>query len=139
MLYNNPVAYKVDYVPEQVQELLSEFENLHAIKESSADVRRVAALKALVGNRLRILVGVDDAIVESIYMGAVGWVAGLVNAFPKESVDLFNLAQAGGHENGLRVDFWVLPVVPLGTVPLVVTLIRPVPAVTGMVARRVRA
>ncbi len=114
MLYNNPVAYKVDYVPEQVQELLAEFDNLHAIKESSADVRRVAALKSLVGDRLRILVGVDDAIVESIYMGAVGWVAGLVNAFPKESVDLFNLAQTGQHEKAFELYSWFLPMLPHG-------------------------
>lgn len=138
MLYNNPVAYKVDYVPEQVQELLSEFENLHAIKESSADVRRVAALKSLVGDRLQILVGVDDAIVESIYMGAVGWVAGLVNAFPKESVDLFNLAQAGEHEKAFDLYSWFLPLLRLDTVPKFVQLIKQVQEDVGMGSARVR-
>jgi 1-pyrroline-4-hydroxy-2-carboxylate deaminase len=139
MLYNNPVAYKVDYVPEQVQELLKEFDNLHAIKESSADVRRVAALRALVGNRLRILVGVDDAIVESIYLGAVGWVAGLVNAFPKESVDLFNLAQAGEHEKAFELYSWFLPLLRLDTVPKFVQLIKQVQEEVGMGSARVRA
>jgi dihydrodipicolinate synthase/N-acetylneuraminate lyase len=139
MLYNNPVAYKVDYVPQQVQELLREFENLHAIKESSADVRRVAALKSLVGGRLQILVGVDDAIVESIYMGAVGWVAGLVNAFPKESVDLFNLAQAGEHEKAFHLYSWFLPLLRLDTVPKFVQLIKQVQEDVGMGSARVRA
>jgi 1-pyrroline-4-hydroxy-2-carboxylate deaminase len=138
MLYNNPVAYKVDYVPEQVQELLAENENLHAIKESSADVRRVAALKALVGERLRILVGVDDAIVESIYMGAVGWVAGLVNAFPKESVDLFNLAQSGEHEKAFELYSWFLPLLRMDTVPKFVQLIKQVQEEVNMGSARVR-
>lgn len=138
MLYNNPVAYKVDYIPEQVQELLAEFPNLHAIKESSADIRRVAALKSLVGNRLRILVGVDDAIVESIYMGAVGWVAGLVNAFPKESVDLFNLAQAGEHDKAFALYSWFLPLLRMDTVPKFVQLIKQVQEEVGMGSARVR-
>jgi 4-hydroxy-tetrahydrodipicolinate synthase len=138
MLYNNPVAYKVDYVPEQVQELLGEFENLHAIKESSADVRRVAALRALVGERLRILVGVDDAIVESIYMGAVGWVAGLVNAFPKESVALFRLAQEGKSEEAFELYRWFLPLLRMDTVPKFVQLIKQVQEEVGMGSARVR-
>jgi 1-pyrroline-4-hydroxy-2-carboxylate deaminase len=138
MLYNNPVAYKVDYIPEQVRELLGEFENLHAIKESSADVRRVAALKAIVGDRLRILVGVDDAIVESIYMGAVGWVAGLVNAFPKESVDLFNLAQSGRQEKAFELYSWFLPLLRMDTVPQFVQLIKQVQEEVGMGSARVR-
>jgi 4-hydroxy-tetrahydrodipicolinate synthase len=139
MLYNNPVAYKVDYIPEQVQELLTDFDNLHAIKESSADVRRIAALKSLVGDRLRILVGVDDAIVESIYMGAVGWVAGLVNAFPKESVDLFNLAQNGEHEKAFALYSWFLPLLRMDTVPKFVQLIKLVQEEIGMGSARVRA
>ena len=92
MLYNNPIAYTVDFVPEQVNELVLEYRNLQAIKESSADVRRVMALRALMSPDFKISVGVDDAIVEALEVGAVGWIAGLVNAFPKESVDLFNLA-----------------------------------------------
>src|ERR1700685_1434452 len=81
MLYNNPIAYRVDFLPEQVAELLAEHGNLHAIKESSADVRRVAALRSIAGNKLEILCGVDDLVVEAIYGGVNGWVAGLVNAF----------------------------------------------------------
>lgn len=138
MLYNNPIAYKVDYVPEQVQELLAEFENLHAIKESSADVRRVMALRALVGDRLSVLVGVDDAIVEAIHMGAVGWIAGLVNAFPKESVALFEAAQKGETERVFEIYRWFLPMLRMDTVPKFVQLIKLVQEEVGMGSARVR-
>lgn len=92
MLYNNPPAYKTDYLPEQIAELAAQHVNLVAVKESSADVRRVTAIRALVQDRLEVLVGIDDCIVEGVQAGAVGWIAGLVNAFPAESVELFQLA-----------------------------------------------
>jgi 1-pyrroline-4-hydroxy-2-carboxylate deaminase len=139
MLYNNPIAYTVDFVPEQVEELLSEYENLHAIKESSADVRRVIALRSLVGDRLRILVGVDDAIVESLAVGAIGWVAGLVNAFPKESVDLFGLASCGDMTGAFELYKWFLPLLRMDTVPKFVQLIKLVQQEVGMGNARVRA
>jgi 4-hydroxy-tetrahydrodipicolinate synthase len=91
MLYNNPVAYGTDFLPTQIAELAMEHENFEAVKESSADVRRVTAIRALLGDRLKVSVGVDDAIVEAIAAGAVGWVAGLVNAFPAESVRCLTL------------------------------------------------
>jgi 4-hydroxy-tetrahydrodipicolinate synthase len=138
MLYNNPVAYKVDFVPEQVAELLNEHENLHAIKESSADVRRVMALRSLVGDRLQILVGVDDAIVESVAAGAAGWIAGLVNAFPKESVDLFNLAVKGERQTTFELYSWFLPLLRMDTVPKFVQLIKLSQQEVGMGSARVR-
>lgn len=138
MLYNNPVAYKVDYVPEQVVELLAAHENLHAIKESSADVRRVIALRALCGDSLRILVGVDDAIVESIAAGAVGWVAGLVNAFPAESVELVRLVESGETEAAFNLYKWFLPLLRMDTVPKFVQLIKLVQQEVGMGSARVR-
>jgi 4-hydroxy-tetrahydrodipicolinate synthase len=95
MLYNNPVAYGTDFTPEQIAELADEFPNLVAVKESSTDVRRVTAIRALVGDRLAIFMGVDDAIVEGVEAGAIGWVAGVVNALPRESVELFDLAESG--------------------------------------------
>ena len=131
MLYNNPIAYKVDFLPEQVRELLGELENLHAIKESSADVRRVIALRALVGERLQILVGVDDAIVESKAVGAVGWIAGLANAFPRESVELFEHCD-------LELYRWFLPLLRMDTVPKFVQLIKLVQQEVGMGSARVR-
>jgi dihydrodipicolinate synthase/N-acetylneuraminate lyase len=95
MLYNNPPAYKTDFLPEQIAELAAEHPNLHAVKESSGDARRVTAIRALLHDRLTILVGMDDAIVEGVAAGAEGWVAGLVNAFPEESVALFEAAARG--------------------------------------------
>jgi len=138
MLYNNPVAYKVDYVPEQLVELLAEHENLHAIKESSTDVRRIIALRVLCGDRLRILVGVDDGIVEAIAVGAVGWIAGLVNAFPKESVELVRLASNGEAEAAFKLYSWFLPLLRMDTVPKFVQLIKLVQEEVGMGSARVR-
>lgn len=139
MLYNNPVAYGTDFIPEQIQELANEFENFQSVKESSTDVRRVTAIKALVGNRLDLFVGVDDAIVEAIPVGAVGWVAGLVNALPKESVDLFNYAMNGEMEKALPLYHWFLPLLRLDTVPKFVQLIKLVQQEVGMGNPRVRA
>src|SRR5262249_19543737 len=117
MLYNNPIAYRTDFLPDQVAELAAEHPNLVAVKESSADVRRVTAIRALVGQRLQILVGVDDAIVEGVAAGAVGWIAGLVNAFPKESVQVFELARAGQHDKAFKLYSWFLPMLRMDTVP----------------------
>ena len=138
MLYNNPVAYTVDFVPEQVLELASEHSNLNAIKESSADVRRIAALRAIMPKEFRLMVGVDDAIVESINMGACGWVAGLVNAFPKESVALFNLASQQNHQQAFDLYSWFLPMLRMDTVPKFVQLIKLVQEEVGMGNARVR-
>ena len=138
MLYNNPVAYKTDFVPEQVMELLAEHENLVAIKESSADVRRVAALRALAGHRLKILVGVDDLIFEAAMAGAVGWIAGLVNAFPAESVALFDASIRGDRERAFELYKWFLPLLRMDTVPKFVQLIKLVQEEVGMGSARVR-
>lgn len=138
MLYNNPVAYGTDFLPEQIAELASELPNLHAVKESSTDVRRVTAIRALCGDRLAIFVGVDDAIVEGINAGATGWIAGLVNAFPKESVDLFNYAMNGETEKARELYEWFLPLLRLDTVPKFVQLIKLVQEKVGWGSARVR-
>jgi len=138
MLYNNPIAYKVDYIPEQVKELNSEYPNLEAIKESSADVRRVMALRVIMNPEFKILVGVDDGIVEAIAMGAVGWIAGLVNAFPKESVNLFNLAAAGKKQEAYELYKWFLPLLRMDVVPKFVQLIKLVQEEVGRGSARVR-
>jgi 1-pyrroline-4-hydroxy-2-carboxylate deaminase len=138
MLYNNPIAYTVDFVVEQVKELVEENENLHAIKESSADVRRVTSLGALLGDRLEVLVGVDDAIVESAAVGAVGWIAGLVNALPRESVAVFELAKDGRIEQALNLYRWFLPLLRMDTVPKFVQLIKLVQQELGVGNARVR-
>jgi len=138
MLYNNPVAYGTDFLPEQIRELASEFENFQAVKESSTDARRVSAIRALVGDRLRISVGVDDAIVEAVGVGATGWVAGLANALPRESVDLFNFAMQGDARKAFELYRWFLPLLRMDTVPKFVQLIKLVQAEVGMGNARVR-
>ncbi|HZI32603.1 MAG TPA: dihydrodipicolinate synthase family protein, partial [Candidatus Binatia bacterium] len=132
MLYNNPVSYKTDFLPWQIAELAEAHANLHAVKESSADVRRVTALKALCGERLKLFVGVDDLIVEGVRAGASGWIAGLVNAFPRESVALYNYAMRGEVKKADELYQWFLPLLRMDTVPKFVQLIKLVQQEVGM-------
>lgn len=138
ILYNNPVAYRTDFTPTQIVELAGEFPNLQAVKESSADVRRFAAIRELAGDRLSLLVGMDDAIVEGLAMGAAGWIAGLVNALPAESVRLFELARHGGYPAARNLYDWFLPLLRLDTLPKFVQLIKLVQERVGLGSERVR-
>jgi 4-hydroxy-tetrahydrodipicolinate synthase len=138
MLYNNPVSYGTDFLPEQIRELALEHENLHAVKESSTDVRRVTAIRELIDDRLSIFVGVDDAIVEAIAAGAVGWVAGLVNAMPRESVALFRSAMEGRQQEARELYRWFLPLLRMDTVPKFIQLIKLVQQELGVGNARVR-
>jgi 1-pyrroline-4-hydroxy-2-carboxylate deaminase len=138
MLYNNPVAYGTDFLPEQIRELAEDHENLKAVKESSTDVRRVSAIRALLDRRLEITVGVDDAVLEAIGVGATGWVAGLANALPRESVDLFNYGMSGGRDKAFDLYRWFLPLLRMDTVPHFVQLIKLVQTEVGMGNPRVR-
>ena len=138
LLYNNPPAYKTDFLPEQIAVLAAEHANLHAVKESSGDVRRVTAIRAVLGRRLDILVGMDDAIVEGVYAGAVGWIAGLVNAFPAESVALFDYASRGDKARATALYAWFLPLLRLDTVPKFVQHIKWVQAEMGRGTPHVR-
>lgn len=137
MLYNNPIAYGVDVLPEQVAELAAAHPNLHAVKESSGDVRRVTAIKAEVGGMLKgreftILVGMDDLIVEGIAAGAEGWIAGLVNALPRESVKLFELARSRTQPELDNLYRWFLPLLRMDTTYDFVQLIKLVQVATGL-------
>src|SRR5580698_10534032 len=136
MLYNNPLAYGTDLRPEQMQELAAENRNLEAVKESSADVRRVSAIRALLDHRLAICVGVDDAVLEAVRVGATGWIAGLANAVPRESVELFNRGIKG--EKVFELYRWFLPLLRMDTVPSFVQLIKLVQAEVGIGNARVR-
>jgi len=138
MLYNNPVAYGTDFLPEQIRELAAKHENFEAVKESSTDVRRISAIRALLDRRLEIFVGVDDAVLEAIGVGATGWIAGLANALPRESVDLFNFGING--ESGKAFDLyrWFLPLLRMDTTPNFVQLIKLVQAEVGIGNARVR-
>jgi 4-hydroxy-tetrahydrodipicolinate synthase len=124
MLYNNPIAYRTDVTAPQLAELAERHENLHAVKESSGDVRRVTAVRAELGDRLAVFAGLDDMILEAIPAGASGWIAGLVNALPHESVQLFELEYAGQHEAATTLYHWFLPLLRMDTVPKFVQLIK---------------
>jgi 4-hydroxy-tetrahydrodipicolinate synthase len=138
MLYNNPIAYRTDVSPALLAELCAALPNLEAVKESTGDVRRVTAIRALLGERIAIFVGVDDLILEGVQAGAVGWIAGLVDALPAESVRLFELATAGRTEEARRLYDWFLALLRLDTVPKFVQLIKLVQAEVGMGTPTVR-
>ncbi len=138
MLYNNPIAYKTDFLPQHILELAGELPNLRAVKESSADLRRVMAIRALAGSRMKILVGVDDAMVEAIDAGAIGWIAGLVNAFPAESVALYRYAMEGRKAEAFALYQWFLPLLRMDTVVKFVQLIKLAQQRVGMGSDRVR-
>jgi 4-hydroxy-tetrahydrodipicolinate synthase len=138
MLYNNPVAYGTDVHPEQVRDLADALPNLAAVKESSTDVRRITAIRSLLGDRLALLVGVDDLILEGIQAGAEGWIAGLADALPEESVRLFELAREGRFDEARALYEWFLPLLRLDTVPKFVQLIKLVQAETGLGSEPVR-
>jgi dihydrodipicolinate synthase/N-acetylneuraminate lyase len=138
MLYNNPIAYGTDFLPEQIQELAAEYENFEAVKESSTDARRVSAIRALIDRRLEISVGVDDAVLEAIGVGATGWIAGLANALPRESVDLFNCGMSGESDKAFELYRWFLPLLRMDTVPNFVQLIKLVQTEVEMGNPRVR-
>ncbi|HXR96827.1 MAG TPA: dihydrodipicolinate synthase family protein [Terriglobales bacterium] len=124
MLYNNPVAYGTDFLPEQIATLAGAHENLQAVKESSTDARRVTAIGALCGDRIKILVGVDDCVVEGVGVGAVGWIAGVTNALPRETVEMFEAVRRGDKEHAMALYQWLLPLLRMDTVPKFVQLIK---------------
>lgn len=138
MLYNNPIAYGTDVTPEIMAELAGRFPNMKAIKESSGDIRRVTAVKALLGERLAVFAGLDDMPFEAAWSGADGWIAGLVNALPAESVHLFSLARQGRRDEAFELYRWFLPLLRMDTVPEFVQLIKLVQVEVGMGSETVR-
>lgn len=138
MVYNNPIAYGVDVKPEMFAELSDEV-NFVAIKESSDNVRRITDIQNLVGNRYQIFVGVDDLALESFLLGAVGWVAGLVNAFPKETVALYDLAMEGEYEQARALYRWFMPMLHLDVSTRLVQNIKLAETMAGVGTEHVRA
>jgi dihydrodipicolinate synthase/N-acetylneuraminate lyase len=138
MLYNNPPAYKTDFLPAQIQELAAEHPNLHAVKESSGDVRRVTALKALCGDRLALFVGLDDVVVEGVRAGAVGWIGGVTNALPKECMALFHAAVRGDAQKADTLYKWLLPLLRMDTVVKFVQYLKLIQREVNMGDERVR-
>ena len=138
MLYNNPIAYGISLEIEHVREL-AQNANVHAIKDSSGDVRRLTAVREALGDRLALFAGLDDMVVECALMGADGWVAGLVNAVPLESVRLFELAREGRGAEARKLYEWFLPMLRFDTVGKFVQLIKLVQGEVGQGSERVRA
>lgn len=139
MLYNNPPAYKTDFLPPQIAELAAAHANLEAVKESSGDSRRVTAVRALLGDRLRVGIGLDDMVCEGVAAGAEFWVAGTVCAFPAESVAQFRLAREGRHAESFALYRWHLPLLRMDTTVKFVQLIKLMQQEAGMGHERVRA
>lgn len=137
MCYNNPVSYGIDITPTMFAELADE-PKFVAIKESSENVRRITDLKNVCGDRYLLLCGVDDLVLESVLLGAVGWVSGLVNAFPAENRLLWDLAMAGKYEEAVKVYRWYTPLLHLDTHPKLVQYIKLAMAETKMGTELVR-
>jgi 4-hydroxy-tetrahydrodipicolinate synthase len=138
MCYNNPVSYGVDITPEMFANL-ADTPNLLAIKESSDDVRRLTDLVNLLGDRYVLFCGVDDLALESALMGADGWVAGLANAFPEETVQLWSLAKAGRWDRARALYRWFAPVLHLDCHVKLVQYIKLAQAMCGLGTETVRA
>ena len=138
MIYNNPVAYGIDIIPDDIARL-ADNSKFQAVKESSADTRRIPEIRKRLGDRMAIFCGVDDLAFESFALGAVGWVAGLVDAFPRETVQLWKLAQAGRWDEARELYQWFLPLLHLDVGPKFVQQIKLVEALMGMGSAKVRA
>jgi len=138
MVYNNPVSYGVDITVEMFGEL-ADLPNIVAIKESSEDTRRFTELRRAHGDRYTLFGGVDDIVLESLMLGATGWVSGLTNAFPRESVALFALAKAGRYAEALAIYRWFMPLLRLDTIPTLVQCIKLAEQLMGRGSEMVRA
>lgn len=137
MIYNNPLAYKVDVTPEMFAELADE-PAFVALKESSDDPRRITDIINAVGDRYQIFTGVDNLALESLMLGAVGWVAGLVVAFPRETVAIYNLARAGRYEEAREIYRWFMPMLHLDVSTKLVQNIKLAESIAGVGTETVR-
>jgi 4-hydroxy-tetrahydrodipicolinate synthase len=138
LCYNNPVSYGVDITPAMFADLADE-PHFVAIKESSENVRRITDLMNQCGDRYLLFNGVDDLVLESVMLGAIGWVSGLVNAFPEENRLLWDLAATGQYEEAVKVYRWYTPLLHLDTHPKLVQYIKLAMSETGMGSEMVRA
>lgn len=138
MLYNNPIAYGTDLSAAEVEDLAAAHANVHALKDSSGDVRRLTGMRERLGDRIALFAGLDDMVMEATLMGGDGWIAGLVNALPVESVQLFELARAGRVQEARALYEWFLPLLRFDTVPKFVQLIKLVQAEVGQGSEHVR-
>lgn len=138
MIYNNPVDYKIEVTLDMFEQLL-ECENINAVKESTRDISNVTRMINKFGNRFKVLTGVDTLGLESLLMGADGWVAGLVCAYPRETVAIYRLAKGGRIDEALKIYRWFLPLLELDISPQLVQNIKMAEAATGIGTENVRA
>lgn len=138
MVYNNPVDYKIEVTLDMFEELLK-CNNIEAVKESTRDISNVTRIKNRFGDRLKIMTGVDTLALESLLMGADGWIAGLVCAFPKETVAIYELQKAGRIQEALAIYRWFLPLLELDINPKLVQNIKLAEVATGIGTENVRA
>jgi len=138
MIYNNPVDYKVEITLNMFEQLAA-YDNIQAVKESTRDVSNVTRMINRFGDRFKILTGVDPLAMESLVMGANGWVAGLVDAFPKETVAIYRLVKAKRYDEALAIYRWFLPVLELDIHPKLVQYIKLAEVATGIGTENVRA
>jgi 4-hydroxy-tetrahydrodipicolinate synthase len=138
MIYNNPVDYKIEVTLDMFDELQAS-KNINAIKESTRDVINVTRLRNRFGDRYKILCGVDPLAMEELCMGADGWVAGLVCAFPKETVAIYNLVKAGKIAEATKIYRWFMPLLELDIHPKLVQYIKLAEAQVGIGSETVRA
>lgn len=138
MIYNNPVTYGID-IDLEMTAILAKEKNIVAIKESTTDTRRLTELQSRFGERFTLLCGVDDIALESILLGATGWISGLTNVFPQESVALMKLARAGRIEEAREIYRWFMPLLRLDTIPKLVQAIKLAEQIVGRGSENVRA
>lgn len=138
MVYNNPVDYKNEVTLDMFEELLR-CDNIEAVKESTRDISNVTRIKNRFGDRLKIMTGVDTLALESLLMGADGWVAGLVCAFPAETVAIYELQKAGRIKEAIEIYRWFLPLLELDINPKLVQNIKLAEVATGIGTENVRA
>ena len=131
MIYNNPVDYKIE-VTLDMFEAIKKHENITAVKESTRDITNITRMINRFGDRYKILCGVDTIAMESILMGAKGWVAGLVDAFPEETVAIYTYCKAGEWEKARAVFRWFLPLLELDISPQLVQNIKLCELATGL-------
>ncbi len=137
LIYNNPVDYKVEVTPAMF-EILLQYDNIQAVKESTRDVSNVTRLLNRFGERLKILCGVDTIALESLLVGAHGWVAGLVAAFPRETVAIYRLVKAGRIAEAIAIHRWFLPILELDISPQLVQNIKLAEVMTGLGTEHMR-
>ncbi|MFT6869183.1 MAG: dihydrodipicolinate synthase/N-acetylneuraminate lyase [Polaribacter sp.] len=139
MIYNNPVDYKLVVTLDMFQELLDACPNIQAVKESTRDTTNITRIKNRFGNRLAIMTGVDTLALESLVLGADGWVAGLVDAFPAETVAIYTLVKAGKVKEAITIYRWFMPLLELDIHPKLVQYIKMAAVHTGIGNEYVRA